>query len=357
MTAAPHRPRLVPKTAIIAVAVVVALVAASLAVAYFVSRSRLVSVPDVTGLPEDTAIALLEDEGFVATRTGTRVSVDVPAGAVLEQDPAGDTLLAAGETVSFVVSAGPQAFTVPDLVGTPVEGATDVLTALGFDVVIETVSSETTEAVVLEMFPAPGASVSVGDEIRLIVPGVQPSGDVLLPYNLSGVTVLLDPEPAPAEVAVDAPMEVARRLRALLEAAGATVTTTRPDAGPAPAPASRESSAAASAADIVIGIGIDSDGSPGIAVRYVPASEGDRGIESLRFAQAITRAATLPGLTVQEPAEATDAVLRAFPKAGVRVFVGDSGVDADRQRFADPAWADQVARAIYRGVGTTLDAM
>lgn len=356
MTTAPHRPRLVPKTTIIAAVVIVVLIAGSFGVAYLVSRSNLIAVPDVTGLPENTAVALLEDAGFVAERTGTRVSVSIPVGAVLEQDPPSDTLLAPGATVRFIVSAGPQAFVVPDLIGSPVQGAEDVLTALGFDVVIEKVSSETTAAVVLEMFPAPGASVSVGDEIRLIVPGDESSSDVLLPYDLSGVSVLLDPQPVPAGTTPDAPLEVARRLRSLFEAAGATVVTTRPDPGVVPTPESRESSASASAADLFVGIDVGTGGTPGLVVRHLPSDQGDRGIESLRYARAITRSATLPGLVVQEPTQAIDTVLLAFPRVGVRVLVGDMNAPDDQQRFADPAWADQVARAIYRGVGTVLDA-
>lgn len=350
-----HRPRLIPRSTIIAGIVIVALIAVALGGAYFVARSRLVPVTDVTGLPEDTAITLLEERGLVARQDGTQVSVSVPVGAVISQDPGPDVLVEPGSTVTYIVSAGPQSFVVPDLVGSPLEGARDVLIALGFDVVVETVQSEeTTVAVVLEMYPAPGASASVGDRIRLVVPGEPTPGDVLLPYDLSGLAVLLDPQPAPPGLAADASLEVARRLRALLEAAGATVTSTRADSGAPVGIEARETSATASTAALLIGIDVGSRAIPGVRVQYTDG--GDRGISSLRYARAITRAAALPGLVVGEPTVAEERVLSAFKGTGVRVVVGDAEAQADRARFADPAWADQVARAIYRGVGRTANA-
>jgi len=51
------------------------------------------------------------------------------------------------------------------------------------------VSSEATSTVVLEMYPAPGAVVSLGDTVRLTVPGASPSSTVLLPFDLDGLVV------------------------------------------------------------------------------------------------------------------------------------------------------------------------
>lgn len=352
MTETSKRPRLIPKTAIIAAVVIVVLLIGAAAGAYLVSRSRLIRTPDVTGLPSDTAKARLRDLGLGFKISGTQVSVDVPVGAVISQSPAPAARLARGSSVTVVISAGPQSFVVPDLIGSPVDGAREVLDALGFTVVIETVSSDTTTPVVLEMFPAPGTSVSVGDEIRLTIPGDGSTSEGLLPYDLKGVLVLLDPAPSPSDLPVDATMEVARRLRSLLEAAGATVTSTRSATGTATSPTERQASAEGSTADVFIGIDIATAGKPGITVLY-PAGDA-RTRESLEYARAITRAATLPSLVVNEPAESSDPVLGVFPRTGVRVVVGDDAVSADRQKFSDPAWADQVARAIYRGVGTAL---
>lgn len=346
-----------PRTAIIAGTVVVTLVASAAVGAYLVARSRLVAVPDVTRLTQTAAIEALEDAGLAFEKAGTQVSVDVPAGSVISQTPAAGRRVKRGSLVSVVVSAGPQSFVVPDLIGSPADGARDALIAMGFEVVVEVVSSDTTEAVVLEMYPAPGTSVNAGDEIRLTVPGDSDSSESLLPYDLEGLTVLLDPAPTSASTTVDAPMEVARRLRALLEAAGATVLSTRAPSGEPTSPTERGASASSSTAGLMVGIDVGTRGVPGVTVYYLPDDEGDDGgPSSEEYGRSITRAATLPTLLVNEPMESQDPVLASFPRQGVRVSVGDAGVPADVQRFADPAWADQVARAIYRGIGTTLAA-
>jgi N-acetylmuramoyl-L-alanine amidase len=284
--------------------------------------------------------------------------VTIPAGQVISQDPSAGTLLDPGSAVSVVVSAGPQTFVVPDLVGSTMQGATDALTALGLRVVTQEASSEATPGVVLEMFPAPGASVSAGDEIRLMVPGGSGAEqETLLPYDLRGATILIDPLPAPGSATGDVPMEIARRLRSLLEAAGATVTVTRTGASEAGTPAIRTAAAESSAADLFVGIDLGASGVPGLRVYHLPPeAEEPYAADSLKHARAITRAANLPGLIVNEPLPTSDPVLGAFGRTGVRVVVGDGTVDSDRSRFTDPAWADQIARAIYRGLGTTLAA-
>lgn len=348
-----HRRRLIPRAAIIASAVIVLLLVAATVASISVARSRLVKVPAVAGLPAAAAQETIEAEGLAYELSGTRVSSTVPSGQVITQDPEAGTLLDPGALVSVVLSVGPQTFEVPDLVGSSLEGARDALTALGLTVVVESVSAETTEAVVLAMYPAPGASVSPGDEVRLSVPGTTERTDVLLPYDLSGTSVLLDPLPAGTGSQTDAAMEVARRLQALLEAAGAKVTTTR-SAGVVPTPADRTASAAASAAEILIGVDVGKGGTAGVRVLYAQGAGGEVAADSKEYALAITRAASLPTLVVGEPAPVADNVLAAFPGAGVRVIIGDSTSEADRALFADPAWADQVARAIYRGVGPAL---
>lgn len=338
-----------------ATVVIVILIAGAVTASVLVARSRLVEVPSVEGLPGEVAEETLGAEGLEYELAGTRVSVDVPAGQVISQEPSAGVLVKPGSVVKVVLSVGPQSFEVPDLVGSSVDGARDALTALGLKVVTEAVSAETTAPIVLEMYPAPGSRVSPGDEIRLSVPGGSGETDVLLPYDLAGVSVILDPAPVPEGVAGDVTMEVSRRLRSLLEAAGATVTTTRAPAGGTTVEW-RISTVQSSTADILIGIDVGATGAPGITVYHLgPAADAQHELSSLKYAQAVTRAATLPNLTVNETAPVDDQVLGAFSGTGIRVQVGVAGSASDAALFADPAWADQVARAIYRGVGPTLE--
>lgn len=348
------RRRLIPRAAIIAGAVIVLLIAGAVTASLLFARSRLVQVPAVEGLPGEVAEETIVGEGLTYELGGTRVSVDVPDGQVISQEPAAGEFVAPGDVVTIILSVGPQSFEVPDLVGSSVDGARDALTALGLTVVTEAVSAETTEAIVLEMYPAPGSRVSPGDEIRLSVPGGSGETDVLLPYDLAGVTVLIDPAPVPAGVSSDVTMEVSRRLQSLLEAAGAKVTTTRAATG-GTTPEWRVSSAQASTADLLIGIDVAGSGTAGITVYHLgTAADAARETLSLEYARAVTRAAMLPSLTVNEPGPLEDQVLSAFPAAGIRVQVGAADAPGDVALFGDPAWADQVARAIYRGVGPQL---
>lgn len=355
MAQAPLRRRLVPKAAIIAGVVILVLVAGAVIASVLVARSRLVEVPAVEGLSGEAAKASIIAEGLAYRLGGTRVSVDVPEGQVISQDPPAGTLVGPGSVVAVVLSVGPQSFEVPDLVGSSVDEAQEALTALGLKVVTEAVSAETTGAIVLEMYPAPGSRVSPGDEIRLSVPGGSGETDVLLPYDLTGVTVLLDPAPVPEGVSGDVTLEIGRRLQSLLEAAGARVTTTRAVTGDTTLDW-RISAAQASTAAVLIGIDVGTTGAPGISVYHLGSSADARyELSSLKYAQAVTRAATLPTLTVNETGPGDDQVLGAFPGTGIRVQVGVADAPSDSALFGDPAWADQVARAIYRGVGPGLE--
>jgi serine/threonine-protein kinase len=323
-----------------------------------VARSRLVEVPDLAGLTTDAARRVVEAEGLLLEVAGTQVSVKVPEGCVVTQEPPAGTTLKRGMTVRVFVSAGPQTVTLPDLVGTPLDDATAQLQDLGLEVSVQRVSSEITATVVLEMYPAPGALVSAGDVVRLTVPGNGATSDVLLPYDFTGVAVVIDPSPLRAADGSDVCMDVARRLQSLLVASGATVTFTRTANDTTSTPLARSSVANGSGAGVLVGIDLGRSGVPGIRALYQPAVPGDpaRSEESVKLAQAITRAARLPGFVVNEPAETTDVVAAGFRGVAVRVTVADRASESDRARMLDPAWADVVARAIYRGLASHLGA-
>ena len=318
------------------------------------ARSRVVVVPDVSGLPLEIAQRALEVSGLSASVSDTRVSVDVAEGSVLSQDPMPGAELRRGETVTLVVSAGPQTFPLPDVLGMQLEDARVELVSKGLVVNVVGVSAEASSGVVVEMYPSPGTSVNTGDAVRLSVPGGSEGADMLLPYDLTGVTVVLDPSPPETADPGDPAIDVARRLNGLLQAAGAVVTMTRSATDTAPVPEARLQSAQAAGADVLIGIDVGRTGEPGLRVLHRPAQDtaGDALTASRELASAITRAARLPGIVVLEPGQTSDPVLVGFTGPGVRVTVGDVTAEADRVRMTDPAWADSVARSIYRGVGT-----
>jgi len=354
MSASPRRRSLVPRSAIVAGVVIVVLIGGAIAAGILYADSRLVEVPEVTGLPIEVAKRALEVSSLAVDVAGTRVSVEMAAGLVLSQDPEPGTAVRRGTAVTIVLSAGPQTVLLPDLVGRDVEEARTELTTRGLAVSVVGVSAEASAGIVLEMFPSPGSAVNVGDTVRLSVAGAEASDDLLLPYDLSSLSIALDPSPVASTDAVDPALDVARRLAALLQAASAEVIVTRSATETAPAPARRLEIATTSGATLLIGLDVSRTGEPGLVVyhRQEAGTEPAAFVASRDLAAEITRAARLPGILVREPAETADSVVAGFPGRAVRVTVGDITSDADLMRMTDPAWADRVARAIYRAVGT-----
>lgn len=94
-----------------------------------------IDVTDYTGQPADDAAAALDDAGF-DVRTRSRYDDDVDEGVVINQRPGGGTLFA-GDTVTLVVSKGPNLVEVPDVYLDGVESARQTLEDAGFVVKVE----------------------------------------------------------------------------------------------------------------------------------------------------------------------------------------------------------------------------
>ncbi|HSL67353.1 MAG TPA: Stk1 family PASTA domain-containing Ser/Thr kinase, partial [Actinomycetota bacterium] len=85
-----------------------------------------VDVPRVLGLPVAVATARLADDLEVSVGAG-RYSLQVPAGRVMQVQPAPGTVVRAGTTVTLTPSLGPRPVPVPDLVGKTIPAARDLL--------------------------------------------------------------------------------------------------------------------------------------------------------------------------------------------------------------------------------------
>lgn len=91
------------------------------------------TVPTVTGMAEADAVAALDTAGFEYSRQA-EPSADVPEGTVTRSDPAGGTEAEEGSTVTFWVSTGPNAVTVPDVAGLSQEAARQQIEEAGLTV-------------------------------------------------------------------------------------------------------------------------------------------------------------------------------------------------------------------------------
>ncbi len=69
---------------------------------------EMVAVPDITGIPEEEAIARLAEVGLVPGNTGTEYSDTVAQGSVITQSGGQNGQIEAGGTINYVVSDGPE---------------------------------------------------------------------------------------------------------------------------------------------------------------------------------------------------------------------------------------------------------
>jgi beta-lactam-binding protein with PASTA domain len=131
------------------------------------------AIPRVLGQPLDQAREALTNAGFRSRVDGERPSQSVRRGGVIWQDPPADMVVPPNATVQLVLSAGPPAATVPDIVGLALPYAEKVVEAAGIRVGrVDTVRSAGAEAgVVIATRPGAGNGRPRGSAIDLVVSG------------------------------------------------------------------------------------------------------------------------------------------------------------------------------------------
>jgi len=137
-------------------------------IAFALTRPQRVTVPNVTGITADAAVARLESEGLDAELNP--VQNDAPQDTVLEQDPLPDERVDEGSTVQLNVSSGPGIAEVPDVQGLSEPDATARLEELGFEVDPEfRFSDRIPKGRAVGTEPGPGSRVASGSTIKLLV--------------------------------------------------------------------------------------------------------------------------------------------------------------------------------------------
>lgn len=356
-TAHPRR-ALIPRWAPIAVAAtLVAGAAATLPL--LLPRGADVSVPNVRGLDAPVARSRLGEAGLVMAYGDERFSAVVPAGGVIDQDPAPGALVSRRDTVTVIVSAGSEEFGMPDVLGMRISEARGLLEGRGLRVDAEPVASDEPSGTVLSSVPSPGSTVRTSEPVRLTVSASRESSAALRPYPLGGTSFVIDPEELPGASRTvsqtsDPALDVARRLRSLLEASGSAVTVTRSalDAPEAADVAHRAVRASAASCTAVIGLSVRETGEGVEVLSLAPVADGSAVyIPSADLARRIADALRGSRITAPVSAAASDPVLSAVRAPGVRIILGSAEVSEDRVAFRDPGWADRIARAVYRGIG------
>lgn len=126
-----------------------------------------VQVPDLVGMTESAAVAVLEGTGL-ELETLEASSSEVPAGRVISMSPAPGTLVDPGSLVSVTISTGAEQVVVPDVAGLPEADALAVLAEAGFDTEsIPTVSDTVPAGIVIGTIPDAGTSTEPGALVSL----------------------------------------------------------------------------------------------------------------------------------------------------------------------------------------------
>jgi len=126
-------------------------------------------VPDLSGANIPEAAGTLSEVGLLLGPVDSIRHPTVLEGDVIGQSPLPGQLAGVGDTVRVAVSLGPERRPVPDVERLRADRARTVLEASGFQVVMDSVESETPRGRVLTMEPEAGTETTVPREIRLTV--------------------------------------------------------------------------------------------------------------------------------------------------------------------------------------------
>ena len=163
-------------------AVIAAVVLVGAGVFFSGGNTALYPVPNVVGLTEAEARALLSDFNVnVSSAPDPRI----PINRVASQIPLATSTAAKGSSVTLTVSSGPGNTTVPTgLIGIEIEEARNILTAAGL-VIAQTqpIDSDQAPGVVLKVTPEAGTNIVAGSGVVLQIA----SGNVQVP-SLVGVS-------------------------------------------------------------------------------------------------------------------------------------------------------------------------
>jgi len=143
------------------------------------TTAALVALPLLTGQTLAQALGALQSMGLQGTME-QRSSTQVPAGIVIEQQPAPGSRIPQGDTVSLVVSRGPPPVSVPNIIGRSEAEARRVLLEAGLRPGQYTnyqgradlqpqILGRVCVGCVLSSTPAPAAEVPPGTEVLLAV--------------------------------------------------------------------------------------------------------------------------------------------------------------------------------------------
>lgn len=127
-----------------------------------------VTVPDVVGMTAEEAADALGAAGLEAK--SIEVEHDAEAGTVVDQAPEAGSKVAPGSEVTVMVSAGPVATSIPNVIGLSEEDAKAALEGAGYQVETKTTYDERfEEGLVVSQAPEAGTAAEAGTLVTIVV--------------------------------------------------------------------------------------------------------------------------------------------------------------------------------------------
>jgi serine/threonine-protein kinase len=130
-----------------------------------------VVVPSTVGATYEEAVSLLQPLGLTAAVIESRFDEEIAKGSVIESNPAGGGKVQANGSVSFILSKGPERYTIPKTTGLTVSAAQNAILKYPIEIlpIKEVFSSEIPKGFVIETIPQSGTSVKRDAQIEVVV--------------------------------------------------------------------------------------------------------------------------------------------------------------------------------------------
>jgi serine/threonine-protein kinase len=130
-----------------------------------------VVVPSTVGATYEEAVSVLQPLGLTAAVIENRFDEEIAKGSVIESNPAGGGRVQANGTVNFIVSKGPERYTIPKTTGLTVSAAQNAISKFPLEILTinETFSDEIPKGFVIQTRPESGTSVKRDSQIEIVV--------------------------------------------------------------------------------------------------------------------------------------------------------------------------------------------
>lgn len=130
-----------------------------------------VVVPSTVGATYEEAVSVLQPLGLTAAIVENRFDEEIAKGSVIESNPSGGGRVQANGTVNFIVSKGPERYTIPKITGLTVSAAQNAISRFPLEIleINEIFSNEIPKGFVIQTRPEAGTSVKRDAQVEIIV--------------------------------------------------------------------------------------------------------------------------------------------------------------------------------------------